>query len=101
MKIHADATAIDLRDSAGDEPACRELTDVEKQILDFEHNVWRFAGSKEEAIRRRFGISAARYFQMLNSLLDFPEAMTYDPMVVRRLRRLRRSRRRARHLSRQ
>jgi hypothetical protein len=33
---------------------------------------------------------------VLNSLLESPEAIEYDPLVVRRLRRLRDRRRRAR-----
>ena len=45
--------------------------------------------SKERAIRERFGFSAARYHQLLNRAIDRPEAIAYDPMLVRRLRRIR------------
>jgi hypothetical protein len=72
-----------------------------KRILDFERNWWMQVGPKERAIRDRFGWSAARYYQLLNRLIDSPEAMGYDPMLVKRLRRLRAARRRqrfARHL---
>ncbi len=77
------------------------LTEHDQLILDFEHQLWRYAGSKEHAIRQHFGISATRYFQQLNALLDCPYAMAYDPMVIKRLRRLRALRRRARRGSRQ
>lgn len=67
-----------------------------RDILDFERGWWREPGPKERAIRERFGLSAARYYQLLNRLIDSPEALRYDPMLVRRLRRLRSYRRRSR-----
>ncbi len=69
---------------------------LDVQILDFERRWWRHAGSKEEAIRDEFQLSAVRYYQRLNDLLDEPEAIAYDPVLVKRLRRVRASRRRAR-----
>jgi hypothetical protein len=41
-------------------------------------------------------MSATRYYQVLNALIDTPAAMTADPMLVKRLRRLRASRQRQR-----
>ncbi|HEX2031485.1 MAG TPA: DUF3263 domain-containing protein [Actinomycetota bacterium] len=67
-----------------------------RDILDFERGWWREPGPKERAIRERFGLSAARYYQLLNRLIDSPEALRHDPMLVKRLRRLRASRRRSR-----
>lgn len=64
-----------------------------KDILDFERDWWRHPGRKERAIRERFGLSAARYYQLLNRLIDDPEAERHDPMLVKRLRRLRTARR--------
>ena len=72
------------------------LTDRDKAILDFERSWWTESGPKEVAIRERFDLSPTRYYQILNELLEAPEAMAYDPLVVRRLRRLRDRRRRAR-----
>jgi len=66
-----------------------ELTDREREILAFERQWWRFAGAKEQAIRELFGLSATRYYQVLNALIDRPAALTADPMLVKRLRRLR------------
>jgi hypothetical protein len=68
----------------------------DRDLLDFERGWWQHQGPKERAIRERFGISAARYQQRLNRLIDLPEALSYDPMLVRRLRRLRDQRRRRR-----
>jgi hypothetical protein len=65
-------------------------------ILDFERESWKLAAPKERAIRERFGFSAARYHQLLNRIVDRPEALVYDPMLVRRLRRIREARRRKR-----
>ena len=70
------------------------LTDRDRAILAFEKQWWRNAGSKEQAIRERFQISATRYYQLLNALLDDPRALEHDPVVVQRLRRLRTTRRR-------
>lgn len=72
------------------------LTDRDRAILAFEKQWWRHAGSKEQAIRERFGVSATRYYQMLNALLDDEAALACEPEVVKRLRRLRAARQRAR-----
>lgn len=49
----------------------------------------RAAGRREEAIRAEFGMGAVRYHQLLNRLLDSPEAEAADPVTVHRLQRLR------------
>ena len=73
------------------------LSPRDQAILDFERSWWTESGPKEGAIRQRFELSPTRYYQVLNDLLDEPEALSYDPLVVRRLRRLRDRRRRARY----
>lgn len=70
-----------------------DLTDTERVMLDFEKITWRYQGRREEEIRRRFGISGTRHAQMMNTLIDRPEALTYAPSTVKRLRRLRDQRR--------
>lgn len=65
-------------------------------ILDFERQWWRHAGAKEESIREVFGLSAARYYQLLNVVIDSPDAVRHDPMLVGRLHRAREERTRAR-----
>jgi hypothetical protein len=77
-------------------PSDAELSDRDQAILAFERQWWKFAGAKEQAIRLRFDLSATRYYQVLNALIDRPEALAHDPMVVKRLRRLRAARQRAR-----
>ena len=73
-----------------------ELTDRDRAILTFEKQWWRHAGSKEQAIRDHFSMSATRYYQTLNALLDNEAALAFEPAVVKRLRRLRAARQRAR-----
>ncbi|QIS16244.1 MULTISPECIES: DUF3263 domain-containing protein [Nocardia] len=72
------------------------LSRREREILDFERKWWKYAGAKEEAIRELFGMSPTRYYQVLNGVVDRPEALAVDPMLVKRLRRLRASRQKAR-----
>ncbi|MGI8531770.1 MAG: DUF3263 domain-containing protein [Geodermatophilaceae bacterium] len=72
------------------------LTRRERDILTFERQWWQYAGAKEQAIRDLFAMSATRYYQVLNALIDRPEALAADPMLVKRLRRLRAARQRAR-----
>ncbi len=66
------------------------------EILAFERQWWKYAGSKEQAIKELFDMSSTRYYQVLNALLDSPDALAADPMLVKRLRRMRASRQRAR-----
>lgn len=79
-----------------DPPAAAVLDERDRAILDFERQWWRYAGAKEQAVRDLFGMSATRYYQVLNALIDRPPALAHDPMLVKRLRRLRASRQRAR-----
>jgi Protein of unknown function (DUF3263) len=67
-----------------------------QDVLDFEREGNRPTLAKQLAVRERFGISPTRYHQLLNRLIDRPEALRYDPVLVQRLRRLRDARRRAR-----
>ncbi|HTR70221.1 MAG TPA: DUF3263 domain-containing protein [Mycobacteriales bacterium] len=76
--------------------ATGELSERDREILAFERHWWKYAGAKEQAVRDLFDMSATRYYQVLNALLDRPEALAADPMLVKRLRRLRAARQRAR-----
>ncbi|WP_245775753.1 DUF3263 domain-containing protein [Saccharopolyspora flava] len=78
------------------EPADRELTDRELGILAFEAQWWKRSGKKDIAIRELFDMSASRYYQLLNTLLDSPAAFRADPMLIKRLRKARAARQRAR-----
>lgn len=77
----ADASGLSPRDTA---------------ILDFERQWWKYAGAKDQSIREQFQMSATRYYQVLNGLIDTQAALAYDPLLVKRLRRMRASRQRAR-----
>ncbi|MDO5495896.1 MAG: DUF3263 domain-containing protein [bacterium] len=79
-----------------DAPARAGLSEIESGILSFEKQWWRYAGAKETAIRELFDMSATRYYQVLNALLDNEAALAAEPLLVKRLRRLRESRHRER-----
>lgn len=76
-----------------DTPSGRTLTALEEAMLVFERSWWKYPGAKEAAIRDRFELSPTRYYQILNVLIDRPEAAAFDPLTVHRLLRLRRVRR--------
>jgi len=73
-----------------------ELSERDAQILAFERQWWKFPGAKEQAVRDKFQMSATRYYQVLNAIIDKPEALVEDPLLVKRLRRLRSKRQRMR-----
>jgi hypothetical protein len=79
-----------------DAPSADELSERDREILNFERHWWKYAGAKEQAVREKFDMSSTRYYQVLNALIDRPEAIAFDPLLVRRLRRLRATRQRAR-----
>jgi hypothetical protein len=66
-----------------------ELSDRDIAILTFERQWWHHVGAKEAAIRSEFSLSAARYYQLLNAVIDLPGALRHDPMLVKRLLRAR------------
>ncbi|GAC1409763.1 MAG: DUF3263 domain-containing protein [Actinomycetota bacterium] len=72
------------------------LTDRDKEILAFEREWFKTPGSKERIVKDRFGVSATRYYQILNVLIDSAEAHEHDPMLVKRLQRMRDARKRQR-----
>jgi hypothetical protein len=76
--------------------ATPDLSERDQEILAFERQWWKYAGAKEQAVREKFDMSSTRYYQVLNALIDRPEALAFDPLLVRRLRRLRAARQRAR-----
>ncbi|GAA1238075.1 hypothetical protein GCM10009665_30260 [Kitasatospora nipponensis] len=69
------------------------LTERDLAVLALEARSWRTQGAKEQAVREELGISSTRYYQLLNGLLDRPEALAHSPVLVNRLRRIREVRR--------
>ncbi|HET6949571.1 MAG TPA: DUF3263 domain-containing protein [Acidimicrobiales bacterium] len=76
------------------------LSDRDRAILDFERGWWLVPSAKGPAVRERLGLSPTAYYRALQRLLDDPDAVAHDPLVVHRLRRARRLRRQARVLGR-
>ena len=91
----AAVVAADAADTAA-QPQARPLSERDGAVLIFEKQYWKYSGAKEQAIRDRFEMSATRYYQVLNALLDRQEAQELEPMLVKRLRRQRAARQRAR-----
>ena len=50
------------------------LSELEMRILAFERSWWRVAGAKEREILEVLGMPVTRYYQLLNELIDRPEA---------------------------
>jgi hypothetical protein len=73
-----------------------QLSDRDRRILEFERQWWKYPGAKEQAIKDLFDMSATRYYQVLNQLIDSPEALAADPMLIKRLRRMRAQRQKSR-----
>ena len=65
-------------------------------MLEFERTFWTLDDPNPGAIRARFQCSDDEYYAELSELLEQPEAMAHDPLVVRRLQRQRLRRRRER-----
>ena len=65
------------------------LSDRERVILAFEARRPGHSSAKEEAIRAELDLTPARYYQLLDRVIDSEQALVADPMLVRRLRRIR------------
>jgi hypothetical protein len=96
MRSGASSTSAESQDGPSTAGGHRALDRREREILAFEGQWWKYAGAKEQAVRELFDMSATRYYQVLNALIDKPEALAADPLLVKRLRRLRTSRQRTR-----
>ena len=66
-----------------------ELTDLHRGILELERRWFKRQGAKETQIRERFDMSPTRYDQVLNAIIDHPDAIAVDALTVKRLARLR------------
>ena len=87
---------VNLADQTAAPTPSVPLTDRDREILAFERQWWKYAGSKEQAIKELFDMSSTRYYQVLNALINNPAALSEDPMLIKRLRRLRDQRQRTR-----
>jgi hypothetical protein len=87
---------MDAADLSAVASVVEELSERDQRILAFERQWWQYAGAKEQGIRESFDMSATRYYQVLNALIDRQSALAFDPLLVKRLRRLRAARQRQR-----
>ena len=70
----------------------RMLDDHDRARLRIESLRWRDHGTKEAAVRDELDETMTTYYQRLNRLIEEPDALAAEPMIVRRLRRLRKAR---------
>ena len=71
------------------------LSERDLAIVEFEASWFTLDEDRHDAIRARFACSVEEYNHELNRVIDHPESLLADPLVVRRLRRQRERRRRA------
>jgi hypothetical protein len=79
-----------------DEPPEQPLGERAAAMIEFEATWFLLGEERHEAIRARFACSVEEYTLELDRVMDHPDALAIDPLVVRRLRRHRERRRRAR-----
>jgi Protein of unknown function (DUF3263) len=65
------------------------LGETEKRTLAIESRWWRYAATKDAAIRSVLDESPADFHRRLGRLVDDPAAAAHAPVLVRRLRRQR------------
>jgi hypothetical protein len=85
-----------IRARSDQDRALMELTERDREMLDFEREWWLLPGRKSSEIPVRFGMSASTYYRALHALIDHPAALGYDPLTVKRLQRRREQARRDR-----
>lgn len=85
-----------MSEALADDGAQSGLSERDAAILAFERQWWKYGGAKEDAIRDLFQLSSTQYYQVLGALIDSPDALVADPMLVKRLRRMRAARQRGR-----
>lgn len=73
-----------------------ELTNLDREMLEFERLRFKYAGAREAAVYERFDLTLPTYTRRVLWLIEQPAAERYDPVLVRRLVRLRDLRRRQR-----
>ena len=75
---------------------CRKQQNSRESWFCRHNRTWplpRFGQMSECSRCARCWLSATRYYQLLNALLDDPRALAHDPVTVNRLRRIRDARR--------
>jgi hypothetical protein len=70
-----------------------DLTERERALLAFERHWWRYGATRADAARARFGLGGPEHGRIVGALIDRPEALAVDAVLVRRLQRMRTARR--------
>ena len=73
------------------------LTDRQLRILTFERQWWKHVDARTASVRELFQCSPLQYRRELDEIIDRPDALAYDPLLVKRLRRRREARAAAAH----
>lgn len=84
-----DPAQLPAAEATGGPTAATGLDERALALLEFERQWWKEPGSKDQAVRERFGVGPTRYYQLVNALLEREDALRHDPMLVKRLRRAR------------
>ncbi|MDP7065994.1 MAG: DUF3263 domain-containing protein [Acidimicrobiales bacterium] len=77
----------------------QKLSQRDLDILEFEQSWWESEIPKDQAVRERFQLTESEYAVALEQLIASEEALSVEPLLVRRLRRMR-DRRRQEHIAR-
>jgi hypothetical protein len=72
------------------------LSERHAAMLDFERSWWSNDEPRDQIVRARFQCSPEEYDAEITIVLENPDAVEHDPLVVRRLKRLRLRARKAR-----
>ena len=70
-----------------------ELTDRQRELLEFERRWPKYNGDKIRAVSEFFDHTMRDYERLLEKVLELPSAREYDGELVSRARRLRRGQR--------
>lgn len=65
--------------------SAKQLTVLQKQIIQIERKRWRHQGTKERAIYS-IGLTPIAYYQILNAMIDDPSVESKYPAIIRLLR---------------
>jgi hypothetical protein len=85
-------------DMAKSTPPSEPLSAADIEIVEFERAWWGSVPNKESAVRERFGLTLARYYQRVYALCEGAAALEYDAVFVRQYRQAQHMRQSARRL---
>ena len=75
------------RSAGGTGSSGTTMTELEEAVLEFERRYARPGRAKDAAIRATFDLSPSAYYVRLSRLIESPESIAYDPLLVQRLQR--------------